>query len=55
MGPKESTVYTVRAKCALGFSNQILHRPNEDFNIQRFFMKMKIEDEKSLFFSSSNI
>ena len=33
----------------------IFHRPNEDFNLQRFFMKMKIEDEKPLFFSSSKI
>ena len=35
--------------------NWKLHRPNEDFNLQRFFMKMKIEDEKPLFFSSSKI
>ena len=34
---------------------QSFHRPNEDFNLQRFFMEMKNEDENLVFFPSSKI
>ena len=29
---------------------KIFHRPNEDFDHRRFFMKMRKEDEKPFFF-----
>ena len=41
--------------CMKVLTTTYLHRPNEDLNLKRFFMKMKIEDEKPLFFSSSKI